>query len=157
MWEHATRHQERVEENGVGKMGEMPHGKVDKEVAAATGLGTETTDHQWTDGVSLVTPASGPQDDQKVGLNLVKPPPSPPPPTSQTGGRTTDGGSTATEDHHTASVKPQPRMVSQKVDEKTGSTTNPNAERTEPTTPADSSSDPPDTPLDEQAGHELGK
>ena len=40
-------------------------------------------------------------------------------------------------------------MVSQKVDEKTSNTTNPNAECTEPTMPADSSSDPSDTLLNE--------
>ena len=116
-------------ENGVGEMGETPRGRVDEEVAAATGPGTETTDHQWTDGVSLTTPASGPRDDLMVGLDLVKPPLSSPPPTSQTAERTTDGGSAATEDHRTAPVQPRPRMVSQKVDEKTGDATSPNAER----------------------------
>ena len=44
----------------VGEMGETLHGKVDKEVAAATGLGKMTTDHQRTDSISLVTPVSGP-------------------------------------------------------------------------------------------------
>ena len=53
--EHAMRHQERVKGRVDEKLGEMPHGKVDKEVAAAGGLGKTTTDHQQTDGVSLVT------------------------------------------------------------------------------------------------------
>ena len=56
----------------VGEKGETPH-RRDNEAAAATGLGKMTTDHQWTDSRSLTTPASGPQDDQKVVLELVKP------------------------------------------------------------------------------------
>ena len=44
--------------NGVGKKGETPRGRVD-EAAAASGLGTATTDHRTTDGTSLVTPVSG--------------------------------------------------------------------------------------------------
>jgi hypothetical protein len=63
--------------DGVGEMGETPRGRVDEEAAAATGPGTATTDHIWTDGVSLATPASGPRDDQTVKLDLVKPPPPP--------------------------------------------------------------------------------
>jgi hypothetical protein len=65
-------------------------------------------------------------------------------PMSQTGNRTTDSRSTVTEDHHTALVQPPPQWVSQKADEKTGNTTNPNAECAEPMTPADRSSNPPD-------------
>ena len=62
----------------VGEMGETPHGKVNEEVAAATGPGMKTTEHHRTDGVSLATPASGTRVDQKVELDLVKPPPPPP-------------------------------------------------------------------------------
>ena len=54
----------------------MPHGR-DDEAAAATGLGTKTTDHQQTDGVGLATPANGPRVDQKVIPDLVKPLPPP--------------------------------------------------------------------------------
>ena len=73
-----TRNHGRVEEMGrVGEMGETPRGR-DDEAAAATGPGMKTTDHQRTDGVSLATPASGPRDDPKGDLDLVKPPPSPP-------------------------------------------------------------------------------
>ena len=61
----------------VGEMGETPHGKVNEEVAAAMGPGMKTTEHHRTDGVSLVTPASGPRVNQKVELNLIKPPPPP--------------------------------------------------------------------------------
>ena len=61
----------------VGEMGEMPHGKVDEEVAAATGPGMKTTEHHRTDSVSLATPVSGPQVNQKVELDLIKPPPPP--------------------------------------------------------------------------------
>jgi hypothetical protein len=50
----------------VGEKGETPRGRID-EAAAATGPGMKATDHHRTDGVSLATPASGPQ--------LVKPPP----------------------------------------------------------------------------------
>lgn len=35
------------------------------------GPGAETMDHQKADGVSLMTPASGPQDDQKVELTAL--------------------------------------------------------------------------------------
>ena len=56
----------------VGEKGETPH-RRDNEAAAATGLGKTTTDHQWTDSRSLTTLASGPRDDQKVILELVKP------------------------------------------------------------------------------------
>ena len=59
----------------VGEMGETPHRKVNEEVAAATGPGIKTTEHHRTDGISLATPASGPQVNQKVELDLVKPPP----------------------------------------------------------------------------------
>jgi hypothetical protein len=59
----------------VGKMGKTPRERVDEEAAAATGPGTVTTDHIWTDSVSLATPVSGPRDDQTVELDLVKPPP----------------------------------------------------------------------------------
>ena len=59
----------------MGEKGETPHGR-DNEAAAATGPGTKTTDHHRTDGGSLTTPASGPEVDQKVRLDLVKPPPS---------------------------------------------------------------------------------
>ena len=52
----------------VGNKGETSCGRVDEKAAAVKGLGTETTDHQRIDGVSLVTPVSSPQ--------LVKPPPS---------------------------------------------------------------------------------
>jgi hypothetical protein len=55
-------------ERRMGKKGEMPRGRID-EAGAATGPGMKTTDHKWTDGVSLATPASGPR--------LVTPPPSP--------------------------------------------------------------------------------
>jgi len=64
-------------DDGVGKMGETPHGRDDK-AAAAMGPGMKTMDHQKTDGISLATLVSGPRDDQKVALDLVKPPPSPP-------------------------------------------------------------------------------
>ena len=64
-------------EGRVGKKGKMPHGR-DHEAAAATGPGKTTTDHQRTDSGSLATPASGPEVNQKVRLDLVKPhPPSP--------------------------------------------------------------------------------
>jgi hypothetical protein len=64
----ADRSCKQVETEGrVGKTGEMPNGKVDEEVATATGPRTETTDHHRTDGVSLATPVSSPQ--------LIKPPP----------------------------------------------------------------------------------
>ena len=59
----------------MGEKGEKPHGR-DDEAAAATGPGTKTTDHHRTDGGSLATLASGPEVDQKVRLDLVKPPPS---------------------------------------------------------------------------------
>ena len=76
--ERATRDEEQVATEGrVGEMGETPRGR-DNEAAAATGLGMKTTDHQRTDGVSLATPASGPRDNPKGNLDLVKPPPSPP-------------------------------------------------------------------------------
>ena len=57
-------------------MGETPR-RRDDEAAAATGLGTKTTEHPQTDSISLATPASSPQVDQKVTLGLFKPPPSP--------------------------------------------------------------------------------
>ena len=60
----------------VGKKGKKPHGR-DHKAAAATGPGKMTMDHQWTDSGSLTTLASGPEVDQKVRLDLVKPPPSP--------------------------------------------------------------------------------
>ena len=44
----------------------------------------------------------------------------------------------------------------QKVDEKTGDATNPNAEHPEPMMPVDHLSDPPDKPLNERAGHRAG-
>jgi hypothetical protein len=55
-------------ERRMGEKGETPRGRND-EAAAATGPGKTTTDHHWTDGVSLANPASGPQ--------LVKPTPPP--------------------------------------------------------------------------------
>jgi hypothetical protein len=55
-------------ERRVGEKGKTPRGRTD-EAAAATGPGTKTMDHHWTDGVSLTTPASGPQ--------LIKPTPPP--------------------------------------------------------------------------------
>ena len=74
---HNTKNLGRVEEMGrVGEMGEMPH-RRDNEAAAATGPGMKTMDHLWTDGVSLVTLVSGPRDNQKADLDLVKPPPPP--------------------------------------------------------------------------------
>jgi hypothetical protein len=155
-------------QNGVGEMGETPRGRVDEEAAAATGPGTATTDHIWTDGISLATPASGPRDDQTVELDLVKP--HPPPLVESTTPQPARTPPHANESHgngqgddndndksraHAKHVDEPP--ASQKVDEKTGDATNPNAERAGPTTPADSSSDPPDTPLDERAGHRAGE
>ena len=60
----------------MGEKGETPR-RRDDEAAAATGPGMKTMDHLRTDSISLATPASGPRDDQKVDLDLVKPPPSP--------------------------------------------------------------------------------
>ena len=60
------------ERDRVGEKGETPHGSVD-EAAAARGLGTATT-AEMTDGVSLATPASGPQQLVKLLLpSLIKP------------------------------------------------------------------------------------
>ena len=82
--ERATRDEEQVAtEWRVGEKGETPRGR-DDEAAPATGPGMKTTDHHRTDSVSLATPASGPQVDQKVVLDLVKPPPSPSSVTSTT-------------------------------------------------------------------------
>ena len=57
-------------EGRVGEKGKTPHGR-DNEAAAATGPGTKTMDHHRTDSGSLVTPASSPEVDQKVRLDLV--------------------------------------------------------------------------------------
>ena len=74
---HNMKNHGRVKEMGrMGEMGETPHGR-DNEAAAAMGPGMKTTDHLWTDGVSLATLASVPRDDQEVRLDLIKPPPSP--------------------------------------------------------------------------------
>ena len=56
----------------------MQVNRRDDEAAAATGPGTETTDHHRTDGGSLTTPVSSPEVDQKAKLDLVKPLPPPP-------------------------------------------------------------------------------
>lgn len=56
---------------GVGKEGKMLHGRIDKG-AAAIGPGMKTTNHHKTDGVSLMTLASGPWNNQKVKLILIK-------------------------------------------------------------------------------------
>ena len=61
----------------VGEMGKTPHGKVNEEVATATGPGMRTTEHHRTSGISLVTLASSSQVNQKVGPDLVKPLPPP--------------------------------------------------------------------------------
>jgi hypothetical protein len=55
-------------ERRMGKKGETPRGRNNK-AATATGPGKMTMDYHWTEGVSLVTPASSPQ--------LVKPTPPP--------------------------------------------------------------------------------
>jgi hypothetical protein len=104
-------------ENGVGEMGETPRGRVDEEAAAATGPGTATTDHIWTDGVSLATPASGPRDDQKVGLYLVKPPP--------------------------PTVESTIPTTSQQAHDTAADIVDPHATYTEPTKPAGTSQNPP--------------
>jgi hypothetical protein len=99
-------------------MGETPRGRVDEEAAAATGPGTATTDHIWTDGVSLVTPASSPRDDQTFELDLVKPPP---PPT----------------------VKSTISTTSQQAHDTAADIANPHATCAEPTKPAGTSRNPP--------------
>ena len=72
------RHSKSLEnaENGVGEKGETPRGRVDEGAAAALGPGTATTEHQTTDGGSLTTPASGP-DDREMVKSFVKPLPTP--------------------------------------------------------------------------------
>jgi hypothetical protein len=104
-------------ENGVGEMGETPRGRVDEEAAAATGPGTATTDHIWTDGVSLATLASGPRDNQKVGLYLVKPPP--------------------------PTVESTIPTTSQQAHDTAADIVDPHATYTEPTKPAGTSQNPP--------------